>query len=105
MAYVASQHTNGKDHHQPLPQSRRAFQRGLPLRLGAAEDQLDGHDQRLDDLVIRIAAIEARATDTADAARVELGRQVAEVFRLVFGKRRSRRRPQRSLSNQHKLNL
>jgi hypothetical protein len=82
--------TNG---HLALSQSKRAFQRSLPGRLAAAEDQLDGHDHRLDDLVIRVAAIEARA-DTADAARVELARQVVDVFRMVFSRRLPRRGPQ-----------
>ena len=79
--------------HLARSQSKRAFQRSLPGRLTAAEDQLDGHDHRLDDLVIRVAAIEARA-DTADAARVELARQVVDVFRMVFGRRHRRRGPQ-----------
>ena len=46
--------------HTPVPLSRKAFQRGLPHRVGAIEDQIDAHDRRLDDCVCRLIAVEKR---------------------------------------------
>jgi hypothetical protein len=92
MAYVEHPLRNGKDHNTSLPQSRKAFQRSLPLRLGSVEEQLDTQDQSVEDIRTRLAALEARADDKSDAARVELLRNVVDVIRLALGKRRSRRR-------------
>jgi hypothetical protein len=78
--------------HTPLPLSKRAFQRALPHRLGGVEDHLDAQERRVDELVSRLAAIEARSDDTALQARVDLVEQVVDLLRLVLGKRRSRRR-------------
>jgi hypothetical protein len=78
--------------HTPLPLSRRAFQRALPHRVGSIEDDLDGHERRMDELAYRLAAIEARSEDTTLSARVDLVEQIVDLVRLVLGKRRSRRR-------------
>jgi hypothetical protein len=88
--HVQQQHLNGNGH-MPLPQSKRAFQRALPHRVGSIEDHLDGHERRMDELVSRLAAIEARSEDMPLSARVDL-EQVVDLLRLVLGKRRSRRR-------------
>jgi hypothetical protein len=76
----------------PLPLSKRAFQRALPHRLGGVEDHLDAQKQRVDELVSRLAAIEARWEDMTLSARAYLVEQVVDLLRLVLGKRRSRRR-------------
>lgn len=84
-------HLNGNGRVR-LPQSRRDFQRSLPLRLGDIEVRLDAYEQQVDELVGRLAALEARADDTADTARVELVRGVIDILRLALGKRRRPRR-------------
>jgi hypothetical protein len=75
-----------------LPLSRRAFQRALPLRLGSIEDHLDIHEQRVDKLVARLAAIEAHAEDKDLRARVDLIEKIVDLLKLALGKRQSRRR-------------
>jgi len=62
-------------------------------RLGSVEDAVDTHDRRIDALASRVAALEARANDTADTASVEIAQYVNDSLRLALGKRRSRRRP------------
>lgn len=91
--------------YMPLPQSKRAFQRSLPSRLGGLEDSQDDQDHILAELQLRIMSLEARADTAADAASIELMWGVVDMVRLTLGKRQSRRRPQRSPSNQLKLNL
>lgn len=92
MAIDLEQVVRNGNGHTPLPLSRRAFQRALPHRVGSIEDHLDGHERLMDELVSRLAAIEARSEDMTLSARVDLVEQVVDLLRLVLGKRRSRRR-------------
>jgi hypothetical protein len=103
MPTVQPPYVNGNGH-APLPQSKRAFQRSLPVRLGGLEDQVNAHDHSVDEIRSRLMALEARAEAASDAACVELVWGVVDALRLALGKRRSRRRPERGPSNEWKLN-
>jgi hypothetical protein len=68
--HVVATSPNGNGHIFPL--SRKAFNRGLPRRVGAIEDALDAqerrgdsHERRVDELVCRLTAIEEQPSSTA----------------------------------------
>lgn len=109
-------HVNGNGH-WPSPQSKRAFQRSLPGRLGGLEDQVYGHDNNLDEIRARLTALEAAPAKpeiktpkievvSASFFRDVIRDVVGDVVRLALsGKRHVRRTPQRQPDNQHTLNL
>jgi hypothetical protein len=78
--------------HLAPPLSRRAFQRSLPGRLGVLEQHLGDHEEQFDEFIARLRVLEARSRNTDLAARVDLVEGMLDLFRLVLGKRRSRRR-------------
>jgi hypothetical protein len=106
MAYLQHQHTNGNGH-MPPPQSKRAFHRSLPGRLGGLEDQVDVHDQRVDEILARLSALEAQPKQRIEVVSTEFFRSLVEdILRIALGKRSARRRAQQPAGGkQSTLNL
>jgi hypothetical protein len=92
--HVNQTYVNGKDHGGPLPQSKRAFARSLPPRLGAVEDHIAGQAQRIDALISRVTALETQVRDQALVTRADTFERMIEFLQISLGykKRRSPRR-------------
>jgi hypothetical protein len=95
--YVPLNPRNGNGH-MPFPTSRKAFNRGLPRRVGSIEDQVDDHDRRLDAVVSRLTAVESRsvATGSDPGLAVRMATIVEIADRLAGRLSRTNKRSTRS---------
>jgi len=84
MALIDTNITHAKGNGHAFPISRKAFNRGLPRRVGAIEDLLDN-------VALRLTAVEAQPAATAS---VEADNAVEIIARLMerLRSKRSRRR-------------